>query len=285
MMHLKNLITTAPIPGSDNWHTAVLTIDPESADELLKGNQGNRRLSPGAVARYAAAMRKGDWQTSPEPLIFAPNGRLMNGQTRLHAIKATGLPQKFMCVFGVDEKVFSVLDRGRPRTMSEAHGVQKELAETARLLTALVYPAPRSTIADSDFLQVVRIIEPLHTYLMAVCNSRARYFSAAPFRAAAVLRVMDGQPPDFVFDLYRNLVLGHVEDLPPVGAAAVRAVLTGRWKAAGGEAGAVEALGRAWSLFQESGTDRTFIRGVDNAKVVQEVSAVLHQAVKDAENV
>jgi hypothetical protein len=286
MMHMTNLVTTTPIPGSDNWHTAVVTVTPETADELLKGNIGNRRLSPGGVARYAAAMRKGDWRTSPEPLIFAPNGRLMNGQTRLHAVKATGLPQKFMCVFGVAESVFSVLDRGRPRSMADAHGVQKELAEAARMLATISFPATRgSSVADSDFLKVLRVVEPIHSEMMAVCNTRARCFSTAPFRAAATVRVLDGESASFVFGLYRNLVLGRVENLPPVGAAAIRAVLTGRWKVGAGHTGSLEAFCRAWNLFQESGSERAFLRSADTQKVVQDASAIVQQAVKDTENV
>jgi hypothetical protein len=288
MMHIKNLVTTIPIPGSDGWHTAVIEVTSETADDLLAKNDGNRRLSPGAMARYAAAMRKGDWQTSPEPLIFAPSGRLMNGQTRLHAIKATGIPQKFMCVFGVDEKVFSVLDRGRPRTLADAHNLPREAAEAARVLTLATFPKTHgSHVADSDFLAVARVIETTHAELIRFCGARARYFSTAPFRAAAVLRVVSGEDCDFVFGLYRNLVLGHVSDLPPVGEAAARAVLTGRWGTSkdGGAVAQGMALARAWSLFQADGTQRTRVPISDPSYQIKDIGAAVWQALQDAANV
>jgi hypothetical protein len=287
MMHIKNLITTAPIPGSDNWHTTMLTIDPESATELLQGNTGNRRLSPGAVARYAAAMRKGDWKTSPEPLIFAPTGRLMNGQTRLHAVKATGIPQKFMCVFGVEESVFSVLDRGRPRTMADAHQMDRETAEVVRLLTRLAYPQTTggSAIADSDFLKVARVVGNYQKDIRDACPSKARYFGAAPFRTGAVARILSGENVEHVTTLYRNLNLGNVDDLPPIGSVAVKMVVTGKWHMAGGEAGARDGIARAWRVFSAQHAEKTAIPRVDTNEVLAEVRARVLTAVQDAANV
>jgi hypothetical protein len=287
MMHIKNLITTAPIPGSDNWHTAVLTIDPGSATELLQGNTGNRRLSPGAVARYAAAMRKGDWKTSPEPLIFAPNGRLMNGQTRLHAVKATGIPRKFMCVFGVEESVFSVLDRGRPRNLSEAHNVDKKTSEVAKFLAHLSQTgnASRGSVTDSDFLRALNVIRDTHRDLQDHCSATAPFFSSAGFRAGAVLRVLCGESSVFVFGLYRALILGHLDELPPAGQAAARSVLTGRWRLVGGQAGLTDSFVRSWLLFQEPGSQRTKIPVVDSLSTIAEARKEMQQVLQDAANV
>lgn len=286
MMHIKNLVTTTLIPGSDNWQTAVLTVDPETATSLLEGNHGNRRLNPGSVARYAAAMRKGDWKTSPEPLIFAPNGRLLNGQTRLHAIKATGLPQKFLCVFGVAEEVFSVLDRGRPRTLADAHSVDMELAQVARLLVMLYCSGfSGSAVADSDFVRMCNLIESAHAEVTNACNTRRRLFSSAPFRAAAALRILNGESKDFVLGLYRHLVLGEMDMLPPAGHAAIRAALSGTWSADGGGSVQRENLARAWNLFSKSGTQRTKLplKGFDST--LTEVRNAIAAALVDSSNV
>lgn len=287
MMHMTNLVTTTPIPGSDNWHTAVVAIDPELADELLKGNTGNRKLSPGAVARYSAAMRKGDWQTSPEPLIFAPNGRLLNGQTRLHAIKATGTTQKFLCVFGVEPTVFSVLDRGRPRTLSDAHQMPPELAQVARLLTVLAFDSSHSgsVVTDSDFLRIAALLEPFHSALLHACGTKKRYFSSAAFRAGAAMRLLSGESVAFVCSLYRHLVLGELDMLPPAGHAAVRAVLAGTWHAAGGQNLQAHNMCRAWNLFQEDGQDRKKLPIKDYSHDLSEIRQLLHRAVEDSAHV
>lgn len=256
MTHLKNLIQTAPIPGSDGWHTAVIEVTPTMADGLLANNSGNRRLSPGAVARYAAAMRRGDWKASPEPLIFAPSGRLMNGQTRLNAVKATGLPQTFFCVFGVDESVFSVLDRGRPRSFADAHGVPVSLAEVARLTAQITVSDSKGIVTDSDFLRMAHLLRDTHADLESECGTRRRLFSNAAFRAAACARVLTGESSTFVFGLYRALVLSEIDHMPPAGHAAIRAALNGTWQS-GGRVAQFENVARAWGLFWEAGADRT----------------------------
>lgn len=285
MMHIKNLLTTAPIPGSDNWHTAVITVDPTTAEQLLEGNNGNRRIAPGTVARYAAAMRNGDWMTSSEPIVFSPSGRLLNGQHRLRAVVASGMPQRFLCMFGVDERVFSVMDRGKVRTLSDAHNVEKKLAEAARLLATIAYPNPASSaiVVDSDFLRMVKILESPHAMLSTTTTTTAVFFSSAPARVAAMVRILAGEDPEWVCNMYRALVLVDTQRLPPVGGAAVAAVANGRWKAsAGGQTSQHLALARAWGLFRKDGAARTRVPPADVEKSVEEVRFATRQAVKDA---
>lgn len=286
MMHLKQLITTTPVPGSDSWHTAVLHIDPDTAKNLLEGNYGNRKLSLGVVARFAATMRAGDWVASPEPLIFASNGRLLNGQHRLNAVIASETPQRFLCVFGVDERVFSVLDRGKVRSLADAHAMEKRLAEAARLLTVVMYPSTRgSAVQDRDFLRIANLIADTHATLMSRCQATAPFFSSAPVRAAAVLRIVSGEDAEWVLHLYRALVLVDTTVLPPVGGAALAAVAHSRWTSSGGGDAQMTNLARAWSIFQKSGADRTRAPAVDVEKGIEACRAVIRQALKDTANV
>lgn len=264
MMHMKNLVQTAPIPGGEGWHTAVIEIDAASATTLLEGNTGNRRLAPGAMARYAAAMRKGDWKVSPEPLIFAPNGRLLNGQHRLRAVKATEIPQRFLCVFGVDESLFSVIDRGKPRSYSDALGLARYHAEASRLLAAIANSSSHNTtVTDSEVLRAAALIEESHGMLLAATSDRAAVFSTAPFRAAAALRITCGESPSFVTSLYRDLIKTNLSSLPPVAEPAMKAVKNGRWHSTGGAAIQTTNLVRAWDLYQEAGQNRSRLRDGD----------------------
>jgi hypothetical protein len=286
MMHIKNLIATAPIPGSDNWHTAILTIDPETADELLKGNHGNRRLSLGTVARYAATMRKGDWKTSPEPLIFAPSGRLMNGQTRLHAIKATGVPQKFMCVFGVAEGVFSVLDRGRPRSYAEANGLESKSASVATLLAETAFSKGRTGTVDSEKNRVMAVIDDAYKALRDTCNSNRNVFSTIPWRAGAVARIISGEDMHYVLSTYRGLVLGNYEVLSPIARAALSASAnSASWKATSGHTARILASARAWHVFEPRNALKTSVRIVNPQNHIEEMGEAVRAALKDAENV
>lgn len=287
MMHMTNLVTTTPIPGSDNWHTAVVTVTPETADELLKGNIGNRKLSKSSVAKYAAAMRAGAWKASPEPLIVAPTGRLLNGQTRLHAVKATGIPQKFLFIFGVQEDVFSVLDRGRTRSLADAHRMDKETAEVARLLAQITFSSAGggAAVNDHDFLRAAAVVGDVQRNLRDQCATKARYFGTAPFRTGAVLRILTGANEAYVSSTYRNLNRGHVESLPPVGAAAVRMVMTGKWGNTTGHAASMDMLARAWYVFNPEKKDRNSFRGLDTHTAVSEMRSLMLRAVEDSDNV
>jgi len=286
MFYPKSPFNPAAIPNSYHWRVAIIAVDATLASQLLENNAGNRKLSNASVARYAAIMRNGGWKTSPEPLIFAPSGRLMNGQTRLNAVKVTGITQNFMAVYGVDESVFSVLDRGRVRTLADAHQTEKGESSVARLLALIAYSDSQfgAPVLDSDFLRVLAVTRELHADLMSASAARPPFFASAGVRAAAIARLLAGESPAFVLGLYRSLTTSDVANLPPAGAAAVRGVLSGRWKTGSGNHGTFMTLARAWSLFSEKGQNRGTVPVSSYAPAVKEIGEVLRQAVQDNEN-
>jgi hypothetical protein len=280
MMHLKNLVTTAPIPNSDGWHTAVLTIGPAQAEDLLQNNAGNRNVSPMTLARYAATMRNGDWQMSPEPLVFAPSGRLLNGQHRLRSVLASGTTQPFLCVFAVPENVFAVLDRGKPRTVAQAHNMPQTLAEAARVTATVMtdIKGQRDMVTDAEIPRAARIIQEAHDMLIASTGRKAAVFGIAAFRAAAAGRILAGERVGFVVDLYRNLNMTNISLLPPVAEPAMKAIGKKRWHSLGGAQNVMLNFARAWDFFRESGKDRTALRDPDVAKTVAEARQVFLHA-------
>lgn len=272
------------IPNSEGWRCTMLTVGPAEARTLLERNTGNRKLSKVSAVKYAAAMRAGDWKPSPEPLIFAPNGRLLNGQTRLHAVIAADQPQVFMAVYGVPESTFSVLDRGRPRSLADAHQAGKQESEVARLLATIVFQTRHRQVLDSDFLTILPLIRELHANLIAVCGASTKFFSSSPVRAAAIARVLAGEDQDYVYALYRNLVLGHTENLPPAGHVATRYVRDGKWAYAGGGE-ADTALYHGWQLFSAANGAKTRLLGRRKADALADIRTVLLQAIQDSANV
>jgi hypothetical protein len=106
--------------------TEVITIGPEEAQLLLKGNRNNRPLNSRTVNIYAQAMARGEWKLNGEPIQIASTGRLMNGQHRLTAVIKSGANICVVVVRGVDEAVFNTLDRGRTRTAGEVLGMRGE---------------------------------------------------------------------------------------------------------------------------------------------------------------
>lgn len=74
-------------------------ITPKDAKEMLKYNEQNRRLDPETVSKYARDMKNGEWRTElAAPIVFDEDGKLREGQHRLHAILDSGTPQIFLVV-------------------------------------------------------------------------------------------------------------------------------------------------------------------------------------------
>ena len=65
-----------------------------------------------AMARDIAA---GRWMFNAQPICFARNGRLLNGQHRLNAVIAAGQPVEVLVLRGLDEAAYETYDMHRQR--------------------------------------------------------------------------------------------------------------------------------------------------------------------------
>lgn len=256
------------------WACQVETVTPERAADILHNqNTKNRRLRPGVVTQYAQLMKDGDWKLSPEAIVISASGRLLNGQHRLHAVITAGLPQQFFMIYGPPDDVFSVLDRGAKRSTADAMGLDKKLAEAATLL-CVIQGGAHTAVNDFAVARAADFIHEGHKQLLQHCNSMRPLFSSAPFRLAAVARIMGGANSEHVHELYRQLVLAHTEDLPPIGHAAMRMFLQGGFTAHGaGNAGRVRTLCSAWAIFDPAKRNNSRFASPPRERCVIEISA------------
>lgn len=105
----------------------VVEISPEMAEELLTcpawqppaADIQNRKMNTTTIARYAEAMRRGEWHLNYEPLIFSDKGVRLNGEHRLHAVVAAGVPLTTAVVVGAPAHTFSSMDTGRRRSTTD----------------------------------------------------------------------------------------------------------------------------------------------------------------------
>lgn len=180
-------------------------IGPDRAIELLENNKTNRPISKNQVLRYADMMRAGQWQLTPQGITVSENGNLLDGQTRLSAIKVTGLTLPF-CVFtmpGHENAMGVIFDRGKTRSAMEITGISKDSCEVSNFIL-------REILSGSSK------IEPLQTqdfhrkhyrafgwYESNITQSHTRALSVAAIRAALVVRYMGGVDWS---DQYRALV-------------------------------------------------------------------------------
>jgi hypothetical protein len=126
----------------DNYSTQIIEITPELAEEWLRRNEGNRKIRPDRVDRYAGQMRGGDWLVSPDAIAFDTSGRLINGQHRLKAITQLGDGRSASCIVatGLDPDAFKIADVGVKRTGADVLRIEgfsrnaEELAAVSRLI-------------------------------------------------------------------------------------------------------------------------------------------------------
>jgi hypothetical protein len=97
----------------------VQNIGPSEASALLARNVSNRPLRPRYIESLARQMLDGYWQLVGDPIRVADNGRLLDGQHRLHAILASGTTHQFVMVEGLNDRAQLAMDSGIRRLFSD----------------------------------------------------------------------------------------------------------------------------------------------------------------------
>src|SRR5207302_6854563 len=133
----------------------IVTITPELAQEWLDRGGTNRKITRRRIEAMTAAIQHGEWRLTGEAIKLDADGRVRDGQNRLHAIVEAGIPVRSVVARGVSEEAFDVMDTGRPRTAADVLGIhgypsQNALAAAARGLMFIerygrVFPTQRDS--------------------------------------------------------------------------------------------------------------------------------------------
>lgn len=122
-------------------NSSIVWVTPDVAKEYLTHNTRNfRTVNERVVARYAEEMKAGRWQENGDPIQFAEDGTLLNGQHRLLAIVKAGAPQIMVVVNGVKTDV-DIYDLGYSRSAAavlKARGVDANAFSVAAISTFIV---------------------------------------------------------------------------------------------------------------------------------------------------
>ena len=119
------------------------TINPGQAKKYLEKVIVNRPVSDGKCLEYAISMDEGKWSVNGETIKFDDQGRLFDGQHRLHACVLAEKPFKTYVIRGVsDEMAFATVDVGRMRTHGDifhiaGHANQNNASATGHLIYML----------------------------------------------------------------------------------------------------------------------------------------------------
>lgn len=100
--------------------TKVITVTPQDAERFLSTMCNNRMQRPRHITDLAAAVGRGEWGMTGQPIIFSDTGKLLDGQHRMRAVIASGVSVQFLAVYGIDESMYSKMDRCKPRSIADA---------------------------------------------------------------------------------------------------------------------------------------------------------------------
>lgn len=117
----------------------VLTVEditPAIAEDWLKFNTHNRKISDRLVLTYAETMQEGEWRLNGEPIIFDYNERLQSGQHRLLAVITAGVTIRSVVVRRAEPEAIYSLESGRRRRMTDVLTLKGE-TDVAALSAAL----------------------------------------------------------------------------------------------------------------------------------------------------
>lgn len=131
-------------------YSSVVAITPDMADRWLKANATNRNLRKAQIDRYARDMLAGQWRITGEGVKFSADGKLLDGQHRLHAIIKSGCTVLMFVFRGIDPEAQSVMDSGAGRTASDNVYMQQG-KENAVIVTSVARLAIRRDLGGEKW--------------------------------------------------------------------------------------------------------------------------------------
>lgn len=97
----------------------ILTVTPQMAEEFLKRNHVNRRMSEAVVSKYARDMNRKRWWFCPDPIVFGADGSLYNGQHRLAAQVKSLSTVDWIVVYDAPAESQSIMDTQKARSLKD----------------------------------------------------------------------------------------------------------------------------------------------------------------------
>jgi len=148
-------------------HFEEVLITPEKAAELLASNhERQRNMSKVVVQRYLAQMLAGNWKTSPHGIVLNKEGKLVDGQHRMEAVRLSGQPFTFVISHLDEDEPVEAIDRGSARTIGNvlemkgvlSRGMGNRVSSIARAMLAMDRGVPSTALKDYESV-VDKVIE------------------------------------------------------------------------------------------------------------------------------
>ena len=248
--------------------TELLLVTPEMANSFLAASAAaeqaaedngvvlkNRNFRPRWSEEIARRITAGEWDTTHQGIALSSSGFILDGQHRLPAIVAAGIPVLMNVTFDVPDSAFSQIDGGEPRSLADRSSLPVRLVQVARLAVSIIYGGgvARNSAPVMQALAATGLADA-YEYLFAG-TSHTKTFSSAPMRLMMCVLVIDGRDAAYIRTVYKNLTTHNYNELPPIGNAFCQQV------AIKGENWAINdkygLMARAIKVFDKNQADKT----------------------------
>lgn len=191
-MSLANALST-PLTPPRSIHFEVVDVTPEMAQRLIDNSAINRPLRDGAVKKHARAMVAGRWDLSHQGIAIDTDGRLIDGQHRLHAVVQAGVPVRMLVAMDVPKVAMQHIDTGTARTARDIFMIGGEswitnesiaiarFMEHSGTFPATIGPKERST---DEIRMMVESFRPAIDFALGNLARSPRHIRSAPVMSA-----------------------------------------------------------------------------------------------------
>lgn len=126
--------------NSNDIKIEIVTVTPDYAKALLGANTSNRKVSKANLDKVKTALVNGEWKVNGEAIKIAKDGRVLDGQHRLHAGSETGISFTTVVMSGLDPNTQDTMDSGKSRTPADALSLRgyKNATNVASIATAII---------------------------------------------------------------------------------------------------------------------------------------------------
>lgn len=109
---------------SNTIKTEIVTITPRLAKQLRDQNTGNRKISATNLDKIKTAMLRNEWVLNGEAIKISKDGRILDGQHRIHAAIETDTTFETLIVYGLPDDTQESMDTGKSRTAADALAIR-----------------------------------------------------------------------------------------------------------------------------------------------------------------
>lgn len=190
-----------------NVSTSIELVNPQQAKLWLSQNslENNRSISDRTVQRYKQDMLAGKWNDF-STLIFDIDGKLLDGQHRLEALRLAGKCIYFNIVRGVPTTTISSVDTGRARTatnIAKIKGLDLTGDHIACFNAMCLAPGVKThAMLNLSNMQRLDIAETVKDSLLFACEIEGRtkdsYFLKNSIVSAVAARAFYHEDPERV---------------------------------------------------------------------------------------